>query len=352
MVTFTARDRITAALEHRTLDRIPLCDTAYWPETIARWESEGLPRGVDPIEYFEMDRLCPVGGFRTDFFPHEIYEDTDEYCVDLNGEGTVVKWYKNRGSSSGHLELEHRVQTIDDWRAAREQLTVTEERLSAYMSPPAGAFPYLGVVDHFWMSFRMLGMENLCCWLAGEPDEMREIYQDYTDFLLGMLDLYVAQERDFLAVWFFSDMAFHSGPMFSAATYREVIAPSYDRLRRWCTDHGKWLFLHCDGNLDVLLPEFIRSGFDVIHPLEARAGNDVRRLKEHYGDRITLVGNINADVLARGDRREIEEEIAGKIPAARERGGYIYHIDHSVPPTIAFDTYSFAIELLKHYGRY
>lgn len=348
----TARDRITAALRHHTLDRIPICETGIWPETVARWETEGLPRGTDPVDYFQLDRVTMDHRIDAGFFPHSIFEETDDYVVDLNPYGTTVKYRKNAGSSGGHAELDHSVKTIDDWRLARRRLTVTQERIR----PPAkvydGEFRALTPVDHFWMSFCMCGMENLCCWLLESPQEMREIYDDYLDFLIGMLDLCAAEGPEFDAVWFFTDMAYHSGPMFSPQVFRRVVAPGYERLKAWCMDHDKWMLLHCDGNLDLLLPELIRVGFDWIHPLEARAGNDVRKLKERYGDNITFVGNINADILARGDRNEIEEEIASKITIAKKGGGYVYHIDHSVPPTVSFETYSFAVESIRKYGSY
>lgn len=348
----TSRERILAALRHQTLDRIPICEDAIWPETIARWEKEGLPPGVAPIDYFGMDRIVRSVGVETSFFPHEIYEDNPDYCVDLNGEGTVVKWYKNRGSSSGHMELYHRVQTIHDWRAASRRLTVSEDRLRPAAKVPADCFTVLGAKDHFWMSFTMCGMENLCCWLILEPDEMLEIYETYTDFLIGMMDLAIKRGIAFDGVWFFSDMAYCSGPMFSMDIFRNVIAPAYIRLKQWCTKNGKWLFLHTDGNLNLLLPELVAVGFDLIQPLEARAGNDIRRIKPAYGDRTTFMGNINADILAKGDLSKIEDEIASKITVAKKGGGYIYNIDHSVPPTISFEVYRQAVAWIKKYGSY
>ena len=34
----------------------------------------------------------------------------------------------------------------------------------------------------------------------------------------------------------------------------------------------------------------------------------------------------------------------------RARGGYIYHSDHSVPPTVSFEQYNRVMELVKMYG--
>lgn len=347
----TPKERIIAALEHRTLDRIPICEQGIWPETIQRWETEGLPKGTDPVEYLELDKIYSFN-FDCSFFPHEIYEDDGEYVTDLNGQGTTVKWPKNGGSSAGFIELDHKVKTIDDWRKARECLTVTEERFKTIPDFEDDKFVSLNPIDHFWVSFKMLGMENLCMWLAGEPDSMREMYSDYTDFLIGMLDLCVEKGFKFDALWFFSDMAYANGPMFSPDTYRQVIRPSYDRLRDWCSAHNKYMFLHTDGNLNVLMPELIDTGFDLLHPLEARADNDVRIFKEKYGNKITLMGNINADILARGDKQEIEEEVVSKISVAKAGGGYIYNIDHSVPPGVSYDSWTYAIELIKEHGKY
>ena len=348
----TARERIIAALEHRELDRLPICEQAIWPETLQRWEKEGMSKGGNLVELYKLDNMSVFHPFDCSFFPHEIYEDNAEYCVDLNGQGTTVKWYKNRGSSSGHSELDHKVKTIEDWREAKSRLKVTSERFRPIPAYNKDRFTAISAIDHFWTSFTMLGMENMCLWLAGEPENLMEMYNDYTDFLVGMLDLCMARKIEFDGIWFFSDMAYCGGPMFSPATYREVIRPGYDRIRKWCSANNKYLFLHCDGNLDILLPEFIETGFDMIHPLEARAGNDIRKIKEKYDEKITLMGNINADVLARGNRAEIEDEIASKITIAKKGGGYIYNIDHSVPPTISFENLVYAIELVKKYGKY
>jgi uroporphyrinogen decarboxylase len=109
--------------------------------------------------------------------------------------------------------------------------------------------------------------------------------------------------------------------------------------------------LHSDGHVTPLIPHFLAAGFAALHPLEVKAGLDVADLKARYGEQLVLFGNIDARALS-GTRAEIEAEIAAKIPAAMERGGYIYHSDHSVPSSVSFENYAFAIELVKKYGAY
>ncbi|MCD6219136.1 hypothetical protein J7K43_01980 [Candidatus Calescamantes bacterium] len=79
--------------------------------------------------------------------------------------------------------------------------------------------------------------------------------------------------------------------------------------------------------------------------------NDVRKLKKIYGKDLVFVGNIDVRKLS-GTKEEIEEEVRSKILIAKENGGYIYHSDHSVPPSVNFENYKYAIEMVKKYGKY
>ena len=103
--------------------------------------------------------------------------------------------------------------------------------------------------------------------------------------------------------------------------------------------------------MDEVLPLLMEAGITAIQPVEAKAGNDVRRLKRDYGKNLVFVGNIDVQKMA-GSKKEIEEEIKGKVLAAKEKGGYIFHSDHSVPPSVSFENYKYVIEMVRKYGAY
>ena len=58
------------------------------------------------------------------------------------------------------------------------------------------------------------------------------------------------------------------------------------------------------------------------------------------------------DGLVRGVKAEITHEVVSKVEAAKPGGGYIFHSDHSVPPTVSFDSYRLAVDLAKAHGAY
>jgi uroporphyrinogen decarboxylase len=76
----------------------------------------------------------------------------------------------------------------------------------------------------------------------------------------------------------------------------------------------------------------------------------VRELKQQYGDRLAFMGNIDTRKMAHPDPAVIEEEIRTKLESAKVGGGYIYHSDHSVPPTVSFEQYCRVLELVRQYG--
>jgi len=78
---------------------------------------------------------------------------------------------------------------------------------------------------------------------------------------------------------------------------------------------------------------------------------DVVTLKKEYNKDITFWGNISSAKLS-GSLAEIQEEIGSKVSCAMKGGGYIYHSDHSIPPSVTYPNYLYAMKMLDKYGDY
>jgi uroporphyrinogen decarboxylase len=283
-------------------------------------------------------------------------EQTDEHRVWVDSYGKTIKEWRSGSHTPAVLAPAFR--TAAEWA----QLKTTLQPGPAKFNNPqaqrdyvaaqaAGSFTALTPPDPMWfIIYLTLGFEHGLMTMAREPALVDDMAQTYTDYLLGMLRLTLERGYRFDAVWFWSDLCYRNGLLFSPRAARRFAVPHWRRLADFVHAHGMKLMLHCDGNVGQLLPMLVESGFDSIHPLEARAGNDVREYKPAFGDRICLIGNINADVIATNDRAQIEAEVAAKVPVAAAGGGYIYNIDHSVPPTVSLDSYRFLLECVRRYG--
>jgi uroporphyrinogen decarboxylase len=112
------------------------------------------------------------------------------------------------------------------------------------------------------------------------------------------------------------------------------------------------VIFHSDGDIRLLIPQFMEAGVDMIQPMEARASMDVRELAPQYGDRLGFCGNIDVTVLATNDRERIRAELHSKMSAAMPYRGYMYHSDHSIPPGVTLETYRWLLDEVCRFGRY
>jgi uroporphyrinogen decarboxylase len=109
---------------------------------------------------------------------------------------------------------------------------------------------------------------------------------------------------------------------------------------------------HTDGDVNGVMDLYREAGFDCLQPLECKARMDIRNLVPKYGDEMTFFGNIDVMAMIGNDLGEIEAEVVSKFAAGKEKKGYIYHSDHSIPPQVSWQTYQSLIEMVQKHGNY
>ncbi len=356
----TSRQRLRAALDRGRFDRVPMIDLTYWPSTLQRWRSEGLPAdpGLDLAAYFGLDRLTCINDLFNPSFrlPEAVLEVAGAYRIVRDRYGKVVREPLTDGATPATLEPA--VRTHADWERLVGRLSTDESRFD---NPVAEALHAAAIArDHylaitpaepFWFVLEhVMGFEHALRAVRKQRGLVAAMVATYTDYLLTMLRRTLDRGNRFDALWFWSDLCYRNGLLLSPRDLRELALPHWQRLGAFAHGHGMHYIWHCDGDVRPLIPLLLEAGVDALHPLEARAGNDVRELAPRFGDRLCLIGNIDADVVATNDPDRIEAEVAAKVPAAAQAGGYIYHIDHSVPPTVSLDTYRHLLSCVRHYG--
>lgn len=98
------------------------------------------------------------------------------------------------------------------------------------------------------------------------------------------------------------------------------------------------------------IDDLVDIGIDALNPLEVKAGMEPLKLKEQYGDKLVLHGEINAVLW--DDKEAIIEEIRRCVPVLKENGGYIFSSDHSIPNSVSMENFKAIIEEVKRVGRY
>ena len=350
-----SQERVTCVMDGGIPDRVPLSDS-YWETTVDRWHAEGLPAGVAPEDYFGTNELVRIAGDYTMQMPERVLEETDSMRAYWDSDGALRRDLHLPGGWTSQW-LDFSIKNRADWDLQRHWMAFRPSRipvsaLEEYRRARSeGHFVCYSAHACFHPTWMRIGMERMLVGMIQEPDFVHELFCAHTQLVIdiyeGMRERGLAFDGAFLA----DDLGYRTAPLISPRLYRALVMPCHKRLCDRFAEDGLKTVLHSDGHVTPLIPHFLEAGFAALHPLEVKAGLDAAALKAEYGSRLVLFGNIDARALA-GSRAEIEAEIATKVPAAKEGGGYIYHSDHSVPNSVSFDNYAYAIELVKQYGSY
>ncbi|MCM8759079.1 MAG: hypothetical protein NC906_04825 [Candidatus Omnitrophica bacterium] len=352
-------ERIKTVLRGEIPDRIPICEVSFWPKTIERWKKEGLPENTDPIDYLGMDRIRFLYSKRGFYFEKKILGENEEQIIYIDEYGKKMIDWKPTSKNFGipHV-IQHSLSNKSDWERMEVYLKPEEKRIpdgfyQDYLEGRKnGDFIALTIEEPAWFILEQtFGFENGLPLFIQEKDLVLEIMEKVVNFNIEMCDLVLNKGIKPDCLWMWSDLCYKNGMLFSPKIFREIVMPFHKKIVEFCKDNDLFLILHCDGYVRELIPLLIEEGIDAIQPLEGRCGNDVREYKKLFGDKITLFGNISTEILS-NDKEKIKKEIEEKVKVAKENGRYIFHSDHSIPNTVSFENYRYAIELAKETGSY
>jgi hypothetical protein len=358
----TPRERFVSCMTFRPVDRCFLKPDGYLPATILRWEQEGLPKGVDPNDYFGWDprefvrvnmECCPG-------FPERVVYEDAEYLVKTNSEGITFKERKDRISNAMPEFTDWPVKTRDDYLRMKEQYQarITERYPKDYAKKldfwnndctnPV-AFELRGMPFHrlrMWM-----GLEGLCMAMYDNPAWVHEMVEFLEDFLLKVSERALSEVKaDY--VYACDDIAYKTAALISPAQFQEFFFASSKRVIDRVKRAGvPVIVMDSDGNLDEFAEIYRDVGFNVIIPIEVAAGNDALAMHDRLGRTMALQGGFDKRILAK-DKAAIRDEVLRLYPRLMAEGGFTPNIDHDVPEDVPFENYAYYVELTKQVAEY
>ncbi|RJP65547.1 MAG: hypothetical protein C4532_17620 [Candidatus Abyssobacteria bacterium SURF_17] len=154
------------------------------------------------------------------------------------------------------------------------------------------------------------------------------------------------------AVLFGSDLAFNTNTLMSPAQFDEFIAPYFKELVDVVHGRGSKAIKHSDGNLWPILDRLVEIGFDGIHPIQPQC-MDLKEVKDHCGNKVCLLGNIDCiELLPSGTEEDVEAAVRHAIKVAAPGGGYILCSSNSIHPGCKPENYIAMVKATHKYGNY
>ena len=351
-----SRERVLGAMERKKIDRVPIWES-IWGTTIENWQKEGLPKDTDITKRFSLDGM---NGTYVDWsfqYPTKLVEETEEYVISVSADNVKSKTMKKSAST---LELsEYSIVTRDDWEQNKPRLAFNERRVDIAGAKTNQANTKDSLVQVFMepcLGFEKykycMGTEMLLVAIAEDPEWIKDMVEATERLAFDALDYCLGAGLEYDIGYITEDMGYSNGPFFSPAFYREIIFPSHKRYCDYLHSKAMKAMLHTCGDNRKLLPQFVEAGFDILNPLEVKAGMDIFAIKKDYGDVLTLWGGIDVKTISGGDLGKLHDEIKAKVSFAKRGGGYIFGSDHSIPDNVPLEAYEKMVEWGLEYGSY
>jgi uroporphyrinogen decarboxylase len=360
MNLMTGKERITNILKRQPVDRIGVFEH-FWSDTQRIWSEKGWMSPDESYEdHFNYD-LQLFWAFNTvadlDFTPVTL-EETDETVLQLDGNGATMRRHKLHDSTPEHVDF--MVKERKEWEALIKPKLLPDPRrinFDGYRAARQHAaqrqrfFCWSGV-NVFEMMHPVCGHQYMLMGMALDPDWVKDMVITYAQLTIDLLDILFSREGFPDGIWFYEDMGYRLHPFMSPRMYREIILPGHRLTVQWAKARQLPVILHSCGYIEPLIPGLLEAGIDCLQVIEVKAGMDLLKLYQAYGDRLSFMGGIDVRVLYNNDRHEIDAELEKKIPIVKGHYGYVLHSDHSIPSNVTHDTYQYFIDKGVALGRY
>ncbi|MCL2742452.1 MAG: hypothetical protein FWE67_01225 [Planctomycetaceae bacterium] len=334
----TPKERLLTALQRGVPDRIP---TFEW--FIDDAVSQALCGSNDPVEVVERLDLDAVN-IRPDY--EKTWKDdrtfVDEWGIERKTTGDVLPAAVNHPiqdiAAQGDytfppLDVQHRFKTL--------------ERAIEKYGDRRGIV--LNLRDGFSDMRDLLGYENALVMLLTDKKYYTDLLKRVVEYNVALAALAV-KRYGIQIVATTDDVATGRGPIIKPKVYAEMILPHFKEVMQGYKSLDLYVIKHCDGDVRPYLDWWLGVGIDCLDPIDPGGGLDMAEMKEQYGNRICLKGNIDCTGhLCSGTPEQVSEEVRVCIEKGG-RSGLIVSSSNTIHRGVKPENYRAMLDAVRWYG--
>jgi uroporphyrinogen decarboxylase len=327
----TRKERFLAAVRRHQPDRVPMFDYLYqqplFEATIGhRPGTYNTSDAVACALALDHDAVWLPFGVYTGYEPKRLDETTylDEW-------GTTYRHTESSWPCDPPIDYPIRSrQDLTGYRPPDPTLPGRTAALEAFWQTEHDDLAMTGgVPGPFSTCWSLMGYERICYALYDEPEVLTDIFRISNDFSKEAARLQVAAGCH--AMWISDDLGDSTHGFLKLDHFRRLYLPYLAELAEYIDSLGVPVILHSCGRILDYLPDLAQTKIAAIHPLQRTAGMDLGWVKEHYGHRFAILGNIDSSrTLPFGTPEDVAREVRWAIDVAAPGGGYILASDHSL----------------------
>ena len=334
----TPKECLLTALQRGIPDRIP---TFEW--FIDNAISQTLCGSDEPIEVVELLDLDAVN-VRADY--EKKWKDkttfVDEWGTERKLTGDVLPAAVNCPIRSVTAQADYVFPPID----ASHRFKTLERALEKYGD-------YRGIVlnlrDGFSDMRDLLGYENALMTLLTDKVHYTDLMKRVVEYNTALAALAV-KRYGIQIVATTDDVAAGRGPIIKPKVYAEMILPHFKEIIQNYKSLGLIVIKHSDGDIRPYLDWWLDAGIDCLDPIDPGGRLDMAEMKEKYGDRICLKGNIDCTGnLCDGTPEQVDEEVRICIEKGGP-GGLIVSSSNTIHRGVRPENYRAMLDAVRRYG--
>jgi len=360
MEELTGIERIHNILKRQPVDRIGLFEH-FWGDTRKAWIEQGhIAEDESLADHFGFDmQLHWAFNMVADLdFEPEVIEETEETILIRDGNGALLRRHKLHDSTPEHVDF--LVKSREEWeKHVKPKLKADPRRIDfegyrKVKEEAAGADRFFACsgTNVFELMHPVCGHEYMLMGMAMDPEWIKDMVATYSNLIIELQEILFSREGYPDGIWYYEDMGFKAKPFMSPKMYREIIKPGHQKTIDFAHSKDLSVIMHSCGYVEPLLADMIDAGIDCLQVIEVKAGMDLLKLYQQYGDVLSFMGGIDVRRLYTNDKKEIDAELENKIPVVKGNYGYTLHSDHSIPNTVDYESYRYFVDRGLELGSY
>ncbi|MCK4400877.1 hypothetical protein KAW08_01070 [bacterium] len=258
----------------------------------------------------------------------------------------------NASNGSSHY-IDGSIKGWDDLaKIGKPDFTESFNKLERYLEAIQGTNIGVWIYTHgpFDPVYLGMGFQDFCLKIY---DDLKfvEYFMDYIlEVQCEIVDTLSKMDVSFIHI--VDDVAINTGLIIMEDMFKELWIPRLRKLIEPAKKKNIPITFHSDGKLDTIIPILIDLGFCAVNPIEPIA-NDIYKIKEKFGEKICLMGNIDiAGPLAFGNTEDVIKDVKEHIERLSAKGGYVVSSSSSITDGVKPENFLAMVKAVHKYGKY
>lgn len=336
------RERVLAVIQRQEPDRVPHFEWSFDAPIVRALTKNGT--NEDLIEILDIDAIMTGADYRSKQIDSRT--SIDEWGI------TQVKGLMDHKIPLDEKAPIRSMKDLNDWEPPDPfdpQRLNTLKRYVKRFKEKRAIFIY--VRDVWSLPRDLMGYMDLMVACIERPEIVNGIIEKGMEHNIKIVEQAVELGADL--VFSGDDIADNRNTLISPKMWENLFAPHFKKLIAAFHSLGLLHWKHSDGNIMPVLDSLIDAGIDGIDPIDPLGGMSLEIVKERYGDKVAIKGNVDCTkALVNGTKEDLIEEVKDCIRIAAPGGGYVCSSSNSIHSGVNPEYYRLMVETIHEYGTY